>query len=71
VKQNEAKRFPRHKISSFPLETAKVFACEKKETTIKKKTKKKRLLCAAGSDDVHHPGDINFFNESLSSDWKR
>ena len=75
MKQNEAKCFPRHKISSFPLETAKVFACEKKETTIKKKTKKKtkkkRLLCAAGSDDVHHPGDVNFFNESLSSDWKR
>jgi len=27
---NEAKCFPRHKISSFPLQTAKVFACEKK-----------------------------------------
>jgi hypothetical protein len=52
------------KRQKFPL-------AKKKETTIKKKKKKKKcLLCAAGSDDVH-PGDINFFNEPLSSDWKR
>ena len=70
MKQNEAKCFPRHKISSFPLETAKFPLAKKKETTKKKKKKKKRLLCAAGSDDVHL-GDVNFFNESLSSDWKR
>ena len=51
------------KRQKFPL-------AKKKETKKKKKKKKKRLLCAAGSDDVHL-GDVNFFNESLSSDWKR